>query len=373
MSWIYIYIAVFIAASITAFITTLIFKKLSWKLNFLDVPMKEGHKLHEKATPLLGGMAMLSAWLLVAGGGIFVSFIAPDSLPELVQPYIQGIKKVSNLFIVIASGAVALAIMGLLDDKKPMGWKAKLSLQCLICLTVIFLDSYLLEKPRIRITLFHEQPIITWVLTLGWFLFIINAFNFFDNMDGLAAGLAFIASLLFASVAAMRDQHFVASLAVTTAGISLGYYFWNKYPAKIFMGDCGSHFLGYLLAVQGTLPMFYTGDSATVAPVLIPLMVLSLPIFDTFAVSIIRIRLGKAIWIGDHNHISHRFLKMGMSKKVAVMTVHLLSLIMGLSGVLLLFAKDNYAVSFVLLQILVIMILICVLHSVKNGDKNGSE
>ena len=182
-------------------------------------------------------------------------------------------------------------------------------------------------------------------------------------MDGLAVGTATIAFSFFAIVAAMRGQYFVAALGSACAGASLGFWFYNHSPATIFMGDSGSHLLGYLLATIGCMVTYYKTGSGESSPfsVLIPLFILGLPLFDAAAVTVIRFKIGKPFYIGDHNHISHRFLKIGMSRKMAVLMVHLLCLIIGMGGLPLLWG-DERTVIVVLVQSATILLLVSILQ-----------
>ncbi len=362
MTWIYLYIAAAVVATVVGALSTLVFRKLSWKLNFLDVPMDHGHKLHDQATPLLGGAAMIVAWSALTLGGAAAAILLKDQIPAFLAEHVGGMKQMLPQLGVVVGGGIALGVMGLVDDKHPMGWKLKLLLQAVIVGIVTY-------SPKVQITLFQMDPRVTWFISFCWFLFIINAFNFFDNMDGLAAGVAMIASAIFAGVAAYRGQHFVAGLGAVTAGVTLGYYFFNRFPASIFMGDSGSHFLGYMLAVQGSLTTFYRdAESPTLAPLLIPLIVLSLVIYDTFAVTVVRLRQGRSVFQGDHNHISHRFVRMGFSRPVAVLLVHVLTLALGLGALSLMFLPSSGAL-IIFMQTGAILGLVSVLHGFNNTEK----
>ncbi|MFW6367428.1 MAG: MraY family glycosyltransferase, partial [bacterium] len=145
-----------------------------------------------------------------------------------------------------------------------------------------------------------------------------------------------LTALFFALVAGVREQFFVATLASVTAGVAAGFLLHNRPPATIFMGDAGSHFLGFTLAVLGILTTYYAPDTTpTPAPVLIPLLILAVPILDLIAVVIMRIRSGKPVHVGDHTHISHRFESMGFSRARSVLLVYLLVFTTGASGVFL--------------------------------------
>ena len=360
MNWWIGYFTIFIfATGITACITP-VCRALSWKFDILDRPLGEFHKKHAKAKPLLGGLAMLLGWLVTVFTALWFILLFQNQLPDWLVQQIPGALEVRPLLFIIAAGATALTIMGLIDDKKPFGPFLKLLLQVLICGCVVL-------YPKLRITFFLESQGLTWLITLIWFIVVVNAFNFFDNMDGLASGVAVIAAILFTLIAGFRDQFFVAALGAGTAGSALGFYFFNRHPASIFMGDSGSHFLGYTLSIIGTLTSFYSSQtSPTVAPILIPIFILGVPLFDVFAVIVIRMKSGKRIYQGDHNHISHRFCQMGADHKTAVTLVHLLTLTVGLGALTLLWLEVK-GVVLVLIQTIIILTLITRLHGINSG------
>ena len=366
MNWWSLYSMIFILAAIMTAAITPIYRTLSWKLGFLDRPLGEFHKKHDQTKPLLGGVAMLTGWLVTVFAGLVTIQFFSNYFPDCLIHQISGFLQVCPLLFVIIGGAVALTVMGLIDDKKPFGPFPKLFFQVLICSCVTL-------YPKLRITFFMESDFFTWLITLCWFLVVINAFNFFDNMDGLASGISVIAAALFTLIAGFRSQYLVAALGATTTGTALGFYFFNRHPASIFMGDSGSHFLGYTLAVLGTLTSFYDmKTSPTIAPILIPILILGVPIFDVFVVIIIRLRSHKPIYNGDHNHISHRFRQMGANHKTAVTLVHLLSLTIGLGALTLLWLDTKGAI-LALTQSTMILTIITILHRVNsNGNvQNG--
>ena len=357
MNWYLLYLFIGLTAALVSALTTPFCRRLSWRINWLDRPLGEFHKKHDRITPVLGGLAMLIAWLFIIFGGYLAASLLLPRLPREVADAIHGLRdpELRRLLLVIALGGIMLCLLGMIDDKRPLGPFVKLGLQVLLC-------SVVASYPHLQVKLFVAHPLLNWGVTLFWFIFIINAFNFFDNMDGLAAGVAVIASALFAVVAALRGQFFVAALGATTAGTALGFYLHNCAPATIFMGDAGSHFLGFMLAVQGTLTKFYLDDqSPTIMPMFIPLLILALPIFDTFAVVLIRLQIGKPIYSGDHNHISHRFRRLGMGPGQAVGMVHLLALAIGLGGVAMLWLPGPGAI-LISLQVVAMLTLVSFLH-----------
>jgi UDP-GlcNAc:undecaprenyl-phosphate GlcNAc-1-phosphate transferase len=221
----------------------------------------------------------------------------------------------------------------------------------------------------VRVSLFIPAPIVGGAVTVLWLLTMINAMNFLDNMDGLCAGVGAICSLLFAFISGMQGQWFVTVFAAAFAGALTGFLFYNFHPAKIFLGDNGSHLIGFMLGVIPVLTTYYSQGnvphaqltSQTHLPVLIPLIVLSVPLFDLLAVCWIRMRRGQPVYQGDVNHISHRFVRLGLPRPWAVISIYLVTFALGLGAVTLLWANRRASI-LVLLQIAMILSLISLLQ-----------
>jgi len=354
MSWNILYIAAWLAAAILATVTTAFCRKLAPRWGFVDKPKQEAHKSHKAATPVLGGLGMVSAWLLVIVGGLAVAKLAPSIAGGRIEPFLDGINAVLPKMLAIMLGATAFSILGMCDDKNAFSAKFKFLWQFVIAGGV--------AASGIRVFLFVENPIFGWCVTVMWIVTIVNVLNFLDNMDGLAGGIAAIAAFFFFFIAAVRGQHFVSMLSAVTGGVAVGFLMHNRPPAKIFMGDGGSHFLGFCLAVTGLLTTFYLpNESPTPAPVLIPLLVLSLPLFDAVAVVIIRMRLHLPIYVGDNRHISHRFVQLGLTRPQAVLLVCLLCLIQGAGATTLLWLPA-YGFFLILLQTIALFSLVSIIQ-----------
>jgi UDP-GlcNAc:undecaprenyl-phosphate GlcNAc-1-phosphate transferase len=173
------------------------------------------------------------------------------------------------------------------------------------------------------------NPIFSFAVTVFWLLTLINALNFMDNMNGLCAGLGVIAGWCFAVLAAASGQYLVALIALIVVGSLAGYLPHNFPKARAFLGDAGSHLVGYLLAILAILPHFYTPGKPRPFAVLTPLLVLALPLFDLGCVVIIRTLNRKPFYIGDTNHLSHRLVRRGLSKTTAVLVIWLLAALCG--------------------------------------------
>lgn len=355
MDWISIYAIIFITALFFSLIYTPACKLLAQKCNFLDIPKCEQHKLHKKATPLLGGLAMFAAWLSTILCSIFARLLFPDLAGRQIMEQANGFLIVSRETYVLLLCAGLATLMGICDDKYSMkAWK-KLIGQIVIAMIAATWGG-------LAITLFIGIPAVTWCVTVFWIVLIFNAVNFFDNMDGLAVGTCCIAFVFFTVAAASNQQYFVACFAAVSAGAAMGFWFFNRAPASIFMGDSGSHFLGFLIAAVSAKVTYYTpGVSTTKFTMLIPLFILAIPLLDTATVILIRLRNRKPIYVGDHNHISHRFLHMGLSRPQAVSMVHLLCLIAGLGALPLLWGENKTSI-LLIIQGLVIFTLITFLQ-----------
>ena len=362
MDWISVYIALFAAALVFSLAYTPLCKYAARKWNFLDIPKCEGHKLHAKATPLLGGLGMCAAFLSTAGCALLAKKCFPHLADRDVVQASAGIRFVSRETAVLFLCAVLATLLGMYDDKYSMkAWK-KLIGQIIIAAIAVTWGS-------LSISLFVANPAISWCISVFWIILIFNAVNFFDNMDGLAVGTCTIAFVFFAVAAAVNQQYLVSALAAASAGSAMGFWFYNRAPAGIFMGDSGSHFLAFLIAAVSAKVTYYTpGVSTTRLTVMIPLFILAVPLLDTLAVVLIRIHNHKPIYIGDHNHISHRFLHMGLTRPQAVSMVHLLCLISGLGALPLLWGDEKTTI-LLILQGLVIFLLITFLQfALYKGD-----
>ena len=171
------------------------------------------------------------------------------------------------------------------------------------------------------------------VVTLLWIVGMTNAFNLLDNMDGLSAGVALVASAVFLVNAWVLGEFFISLLLLAFIGSLLGFLFYNYNPASVFLGDCGSLFIGYVIASLTLLERYVSHASSTLFPVLMPVLVLAVPIMDTATVILIRLREGRPIYVGDRRHLSHRLVALGFSPRTAVLFIYLVTLSLGLGAV----------------------------------------
>ncbi|MBP5639321.1 MAG: undecaprenyl/decaprenyl-phosphate alpha-N-acetylglucosaminyl 1-phosphate transferase [Victivallales bacterium] len=366
MHWPIIYLIVLAGTTIISALMTRLCTRLAIRWGFLDKPLSEAHKAHREPIPVLGGLAMCVAWNIIIVIGLLALPHITRLLPSDITQYFPGVCTITRRLFIVACGGIAMTALGMCDDKHSMKASRKFLLQFIICAIIAV---------EIPVSAFHSIPGLNWLVTVFWFMTVINALNFFDNMDGLAGGTSMFAAFFFLLIAAMRGQVFVALLSAATCGAAAGFLTLNLPPAKIFMGDGGSHFLGYCLAAAGVTTTFYQADtSPTTAPILIPVLVLALPLFDAIAVVLIRIKEHRPIYIGDNCHLSHRFVSLGMSRPQAVFVIWMLSMIQG-AGAILLIWLPLVGCILVLLQAIAIFLVISIIQfyiSEKNHDNRQS-
>jgi UDP-GlcNAc:undecaprenyl-phosphate GlcNAc-1-phosphate transferase len=312
----------FLAAFASALLTTLLALPLwrQWCLhtNLVDDPGQR--KIHDAPVPLAGGLAVLTGMLLpLAAGAILIKLgMNITSQTHLIA---HGLNRRAIELGAIALGAIVMVVLGWLDDKHELKPLPKFIGQLFIAALVAVACK--------RITLFVHSVPFSYAITILWVITVVNAFNFMDNMNGLCAGLGAIGAWQFAGIAAADGEYLVATIAFLMCGALAGFLPWNFPNARAFLGDAGSHLVGYLLAVMAILPHFYTKLNPRPLAVLSPLFVLAIPLADLAWVVILRTRAGKPFWIGDTNHLSHRLVRMGMSRTRAVLLIWLLAAAIG--------------------------------------------
>ncbi|MFB3897068.1 MAG: glycosyltransferase family 4 protein [bacterium] len=363
--WFFVYLSVFIIAFLLSAILTPIARRVAFRLNIVDHPGEE-RKIHTETKPYLGGAAIFIAFNLVIGIGLFCA-LTPVSqsltfLSSNVTQYLSNVKSVLPKLVGLFIGSVIIFLLGLIDDMKRLSPVKKLIGQIIAGLIVILFG--------VRIELFIPNIYLSGALTLLWLVGITNAFNLLDNMDGLSSGVAAIAALIFALFSIQFNHYFIAVILLALCGAIFGFLPYNFYPSKIFMGDAGSMFIGFALSTLTVLSSYYSTDAPTFLPVIMPLLVLSVPIFDTISVVIIRIRRHLPVYQGDTNHFSHRLVALGMTHRQAVLTIYLVTLCIGLSAMLL--RHLNWFESIlILIQSISIFIIIAFLETA--GRKRNSK
>ena len=294
------YLVVFSASTSICLVLTPVAMAVAVRNGVFDQP--RGHKSHGSPVPYLGGVA------------IIVAFAASVIGAAIIYPPESG---VGELWVVLLL-AVGLAFVGLADDLRNLSPVVRIALEVLCAVQLWRMDA--------GITLTGDQT-VDLALTVLWVVGITNAFNLLDNMDGLAAGQAAICAMTIFAVAAANGQFLVAALAIALAGCAVGFLRHNFYPARIYMGDGGALFIGFLIAYLGIKLRF---EAQFLLPsafesFLVPVLVCSLPIMDTTLVTISRLSTGRSPFQGGQDHFSHRLVKIGLPVPAVVVLTYIVS------------------------------------------------
>ncbi len=305
-----IYLVVFFCSLSVVLSTVPFLIKLARRLNFLDYP--SALKIHTSPTPLLGGLAVFTGFL----GALFLGLLL-WKLPFNVD------------IVGILVGGASVVGLGLLDDKRGLSPSWKLLGQIIAATLFIILS--------------HNARILTgsgWdlLILVMWIVGLMNAVNYLDAMDGLCAGISFIAASAFLVIAVFNHQMLSVLLSLALMGGLLGFLRYNWSPARIFLGDAGSMFNGFILACLGIL---FARGNASYSSLLVPILILSYPIFDISFVTLIRLREGRKVYVGDYNNSPRRIASLGMQNTKVVLWIYLFCFLLGSLGVLVYFFFDS--------------------------------
>lgn len=304
--------AALLTALVVSFLMCPLVKSFAYKIGAIDVP-KDNRRMHKKPVPRLGGLA------------IFLGFIVSILLFAQIEREMQG----------ILLGAVIIVVLGVVDDMSPLRAYFKFFVQIVAALVAVFHGVVIetLSNPNIL----SQNPYwnLGWLavpVTVLWIVGITNAVNLIDGLDGLACGVSTISALTMLVIALLVSEGDVAIIMASLVGACLGFMPYNRNPAKMFMGDTGSTFLGYILAtisIQGLFKYYAIVSFA------VPFLVLGLPMFDTIFAIVRRLAHGQNPMAPDRGHIHHRLIDMGLNQKQAVAALYVVSSILGLSAVVL--------------------------------------
>ena len=304
--------AALLAAAIVSFIATPVVRSLAFKIGAVDVP-KDARRMHNHPIPRMGGLAIFFGFILSAL--IFIPLDAP----------------LCGMLL----GSVMIVILGIFDDIYALPAKPKFVIQIVAASVAVVMGNKIeiLSNPN----LFSSNPywdlgILSIPISVLWIVGITNAVNLIDGLDGLACGVSTISSMTMLVIALSVAEPDVALLMAALAGACIGFLPYNLNPAKIFMGDTGSTFLGFILATVSINGLFKSYAMISFA---VPFLMLGLPIFDTCFAIFRRVSKGQSPMAPDRGHIHHRLIDMGFSQKQAVAVLYVISAILGLSAVML--------------------------------------
>lgn len=297
-------LVVFLTALGAALLLTPLARKLALASGWVAIPSARG--VHQEPTPLLGGVAIFGAFVLAAAVGALMT-------PESAGADAFGFRRFVGYF----SGAAVIFAMGVIDDRIDLSWFSKLLGQIVAAVLLLASDT--------AGDIFLLSP-VGLIFGLLWLVGLTNAMNFLDNMDGLCAGISAVMAAAFAALAFLGGQPGTALLALAVCGAALGFLRSNFPPAKIFLGDGGSLFLGYSLASLGVM---ITRDHSFSWPLLIPVIAVAYPIFDISFVSITRYRRGQSLAQGGKDHSSHRLARIVGGGRATALVTYLICAALG--------------------------------------------
>ena len=326
-------------------------------------------KIHEKPMPTDGGLGIwLGVVVPLAIGQLVLWLLLWDrsdghtviSLPEYIEIHLPGLLQQSKKLWQLLGLGTVLVLLGLWDDIRGLSWKIRLGVQFLVAMAIVALGW--------QASLFIDVPWLTYWLSVFWVVGLINSFNMLDNMDGLSAGIAticagFLALIMLTnpSPATNQPQLFIGGFLLLLVGAMLGFLRHNRPPARLFMGDCGAYFIGYLLATS-TLSATYAGYDVPKQTIFVPLVILAVPIYDTVSVILIRLKEKRSPFVGDKSHFSHRLVELGFTKPQAVGVVWLVTTICCL-GAVLLYHVDFVGAMIIFVQVLLLLLLIAIVET----------
>ncbi len=319
----------FVASFVIAFATTPLAKILAAKIGAIDVP-KDKRRIHKKPIPLIGGLA------------IFLGFLVS----------VLAFGKLSKEIIGMLVGAVIMVVLGIFDDKYNLPAKFKFVIQIIAAAIPVVLG---VKIERI-IFPFSEYTGITGIefgwfsyfITILWIVGLTNAVNLIDGLDGLAAGVSAIASFSIFCVALIQGEYGIAILTAALVGSCFGFLPYNFNPASIFMGDTGSTFLGYVMAVISVMGLFKIHAIISFA---VPFIAFGIPIFDTSFAIFRRIKEHRPIMSPDRGHLHHRLIDSGLSQKQAVLAIYAICIVLGAVAVIS-FKSKIWALAIAMLGVL---------------------
>jgi UDP-GlcNAc:undecaprenyl-phosphate/decaprenyl-phosphate GlcNAc-1-phosphate transferase len=353
-------------------------RSIAPRIGLLDFPA--ARKVHKKPIPLGGGI------------GIVCGVVIPLALAELAAKFLVSHEDLQKnllgdvnlspegvlqhrfqLWWILGCG-ILLSVMGFVDDKKNLHWLPRLVVQIGVACVLVFVAD-------VHATVFMpaQLAILPKLLSVLWILILVNAFNFLDNMDGLSSGIALIAAVVVATVmlsSTAQPHWLVAGLMLVLIGSLTGFLCHNWHPARIFMGDTGSYFIGLVMSCGTLLGTYhdYAGAPGSRHVVLAPLCILAVPLYDFCSVLVIRTFQGRSPFHADKSHFSHRLVELGLRPRNAVLTIHLATLTTGLAALLLYRVSDWSGAFLVVALVTCTLAIVAILETVgrtKNG--NGSH
>lgn len=344
-------IAAFAVAAVLSYFFTPPVKNFAHKVGAIDVP-KDARRMHKKPIPRLGGLAIY--------GGFLCSILIFGQLDETM--------------LCVLLGAAIIVALGIFDDVLALGAKLKFVVQIVVaaipvCIGDLQIGLFTNLNP-LSDTPFVHLGILAVPATIIWIVGITNAVNLIDGLDGLAVGVSSIAAITMLAVALLTGNMPIAITMAALAGACIGFMPYNLNPAKIFMGDTGSTFLGYMLATVSIMGLF---KFYAVISFAVPFLILGLPIFDTANAIIRRVAAGRSPMSPDRGHVHHKLIDMGFNQKQAVAILYAISATLGLTAVVLTSSGEVKAIVLLLAVLAAILVGACIIYGAEHWSKHASE
>jgi UDP-GlcNAc:undecaprenyl-phosphate GlcNAc-1-phosphate transferase len=323
--------------------------RLSKRIGAIDVP-RDNRRMHTEPVPRFGGMSIFIAAI--------VAFTLIRMVFDMMIPVSERDGEPTDKIFAIIVGGVLIYIVGVIDDLKGMKPVIKFACQILCASAVFFLGIRIPGISLLGLSFAGNMTgdlIFSFIVTVAWIVVITNTINLIDGLDGLAAGVAAIASLSIGYAAYIHGHYTVTLCMVALAGAAGGFLPFNFFPARIFMGDSGSLFLGFMLA---TTSIISPAKGATVVATVVPVLVLGVPIFDVFFAVLRRISKGRPIFSADKGHLHHQLAYIGMGQRRAVLMLYGISSVMGIAAIV--FSRDLYVESIFLFCIALLFIVVLI-------------
>ena len=344
-------IAAFAVAAVLSYFFTPPVKNFAHKVGAIDVP-KDARRMHKKPIPRLGGLAIY--------GGFLCSILIFGQLDETM--------------LCVLLGAAIIVALGIFDDVLALGAKLKFVVQIVaaaipVCIGDLQIGLFTNLNP-LSDTPFVHLGILAVPVTIIWIVGITNAVNLIDGLDGLAVGVSSIAAITMLAVALLTGNMPIAITMAALAGACIGFMPYNLNPAKIFMGDTGSTFLGYMLATVSIMGLF---KFYAVISFAVPFLILGLPIFDTANAIIRRVAAGRSPMSPDSGHVHHKLIDMGFNQKQAVAILYAISATLGLTAVVLTSSGEVKAIVLLLAVLAAILVGACIIYGAEHWSKHAPE
>lgn len=351
-------LALIAVSFVISWLLTFALIRVAPRLGFVDKP--GGRKIHANPKPLGGGVAIFWAFalpLLVVLLALNIVTIATKP-GELMAALMSGAVRQTPMALTLIASTFALHLLGLIDDRRALGPYLKLVFQLAAAAAMV------VPFREVRV-LTALGPVVSMALSILWIVAITNAFNFLDNMDGLSAGIAAVATTAFLVTTLLIQQWFVAASLSLLLGALCGFLCFNFPPARIFMGDSGSLVIGFILGVLTVRTTFLPPGTQWAAgwyAVFAPVIVLAVPLYDLLVVSLIRIWNGRSPFVGDTNHFSHRLVARGMSRRTAVLCLYLITAATSVAAILLPYVTTTFAAMLIFVQTLLVLAVVALLE-----------